>query len=152
MCLIFSQRLIGWWLRCGWSPSRLIYMWVSGHGACLTSFWEAYTSSCFSTWRTDHPGSGWQDSIRYKHTHNLNESMRYIHNNVMICFSNTLYWAYQYAENEYGFKGIEHALFGAVPLSNGVTALLFLCCVGDAAGECYTDIGCIWHPDWCIMG
>lgn len=66
--LIFSQCLIGWWLRCGWSRSRLTYMWVSGHGACLTSFWEACMCFCFSTWRTGRPASGWRDSTRYKHT------------------------------------------------------------------------------------
>ncbi len=68
MHLIFSQRLIGWWLLCGWSRSRLTYMWVSGHGACLTSFWEECMCFCFSTWRTARPTSGWQDSTRYKHT------------------------------------------------------------------------------------
>lgn len=185
--LIFSQRLIGWWLRCGWSRSRLTYLWVSGHGACLTSFLEACMCFCFSTWRTARPASGWWDSTRYKHTQSpvlmraWDIFVVFVEYLCLQCFGqchllyfwsvytikNTLSYSYianitliffkeyEYAQCilEYGFKGIVHAKIGGViTLSNRVKAVLFLCCVGDAARKCYSAIGCIWHPDWCIMG
>ncbi len=76
-------------------------------------------------------------------------SYSYIANLTLILFKE-----YEYAQCilEYGFKGIVHAKIGVITLSNRVKALLFLCCVGDAARKCYSAIGCIWHPDWCIMG